>query len=163
LPAALARLQSEIKCGSLFHRSLSPRFAAMALYDPADGREPDPIAGKFHRGMQPLKRLEQTIGRSRIETASVVADEIHFSPTAIFLAEFNASVLMMRRVLPRVAQQILHDDAEKTHVSVCLHPQRSDEVHFPFGGLAAQLLHNRACKRAKVDLLAMHGAGCDSR
>jgi hypothetical protein len=59
----------------LVHYAFSPRFAAMAMRDPLDGRQADAGAFKVLRRVKALEHTEQFVDVSHVEPDAIVANE----------------------------------------------------------------------------------------
>jgi hypothetical protein len=117
-PSRNGRSQSEVKCGSQFHRSLSPDLSAVPVNDPLDGGEADTSAGKLLRRMQPLKCPKEPRCISWIKPGSIIANEtdrpaIFFAP-----ANFDSRMTMSRCIFPGVPEQVLHHHPQQFGVAI---------------------------------------------
>src|ERR1700675_3894794 len=135
----------------------------MSLNNPSDRGQSDSVTGKFGGGVETLERLEKTARAAWIETTSVIGNKINRAAVVALTAEFDASVFVLRSVLPCISQQILHRDAQQAHVAEHLLLRSRDEPPFPAGFSAAQLFDDRTGNFAEVDLLRVHYAGCNAR
>jgi hypothetical protein len=98
--------------------------------DSLNGGQADTVAGKFRGGVEPLKWLKQAVRGSGIKAGSVVAHEINGPSIFDVRSEFDSAVFMPRRVFPRIAENIVHHDAQQTRVSLSLFHVRDHEINF---------------------------------
>jgi hypothetical protein len=69
--------------------------------------------------MQSQKKRSQEHRRTgHVEAGAVVADEEGRLPVLAFSPDLDASLLHLRRELPRVAERVLHESPEAAHVAV---------------------------------------------
>src|SRR6185369_5507098 len=97
--------------------------AAVPPDDPFDGRQPDAGAFELVAAMQARGRTEQLAGLFRIEADSVVADEVRNRITrSLVHTDRDVRLRPGLGVLERIAEKILHDEAEQPRVAPCKQP-----------------------------------------
>src|SRR5687768_6901618 len=101
-------LKREIKCRALIDFPFGPDFAAVAVHDALDRRQPNPRAVEFGHGVQALKGAEQLAGIGHVEPGAIVAHEVDRPAVVLADAEFDLGRRVFSGKLPGVAQQIFH-------------------------------------------------------
>src|SRR5690606_7558033 len=107
-----------------------PDAPAVAIDDALHRGEANARAGEFVHAMQALEGAEQLVGVLHIEAGAIVAHEVHL-PRAVFHDAYDdAWILLFRRELPRVAEQVFEYDAHELRIGRGLHalPHRDVRV-----------------------------------
>ena len=71
-----------------------PDFAAVAVHDALDRRQPNPRAVEFGHGVQALKGAEQFAGIGHVEPSAVIAHEVDRLAVVLADAEFNRGIVL---------------------------------------------------------------------
>src|SRR5258708_305065 len=89
--------------------------------------------GKVSPGMKSLKWPEELVLESWVESSPIIANEIggivgrRIAAVACLHAEFNAALFMLRGIFPRVANQIVENNAHESSVGYDFRDLRDDE------------------------------------
>src|SRR3990170_8060018 len=105
--------QSKVKRSALLDRSFRPHVAAVTAEDTLDGGQADPGARELTLSVQPLKGSEQMAGVARVESRSIVTNEIDLAAIAQFPAELDAGGIVGRGIFPGIVEEVLHHHLEQ--------------------------------------------------
>src|SRR5687768_7967877 len=90
----------------------------MSLHDASHGGEADAGARVVAVGVKALKRREQSIDIRHVEAGAVVAHEEDGLAIAALGADMNVRGMCSRSELPRVADQVVEQDAHESAVCI---------------------------------------------
>src|SRR6185503_15720425 len=114
--ARLSRAEREQERRSLTGPRLGPDAPTMPCDNPIHRRQPDPRPLKLLGRMQSLKRRKQLGRVLHGEPGAIVLDVKDGFLATRFLADHDRRGRLLRRELPRVAQEILEHHSEKPRV-----------------------------------------------
>src|SRR5690606_5147141 len=132
----------------------APDIAVVAANDSLDGREANASAGAFLGRMQALERLKQPLCMPPSEARPLIDD---LKDAARIIArdrsELDPRLGALRRVLPCIRKQVVHEHAHKAPVRIDRDIPLDTQLDRALRLAVAQALHDLRNHRAEVEAL----------
>ena len=136
--------------------SLRPDLTSMPVNNPSHRRQPDPRAFKILQGMKTLKRFKEFIDVSHIEPHTIITNIVHGSSILPECSNLDSGVYFFAGKLPRVSQQVLHNDLHHRFVRLDVHIGSDDKFDDAFHFHFYEIVGDGSGHLAQIDFFAIH-------